>query len=215
MGCDIHVTTEVRRNGTWSREDCAVDPDRNYSLFAALAGVRNGSGFAGVDTGDPVTPIFAPRGIPEDGSVDVQGEAANWDLGGHSHSYATLAELLAYDWTQPQVKRGIVAVAEWARWGAYDRARGDSPKSWCGGISGPNIEILSESEARERFGGREWRSIKADKAASGVHVRAEWTAPLYKSCSAFLSESIPVLLDLARRAGVGMDDVRIVYFFDN
>src|SRR5215469_11787636 len=30
---------------------------RNYDLFAILAGVRNGSGFGGCDTGDPVVPI--------------------------------------------------------------------------------------------------------------------------------------------------------------
>lgn len=90
MGCDIHPHFEVRRNGVWTYHDYQQahadgkyddgstrynysklfdDPlyvGRNYSLFAILADVRNGVGFAGCDTGDPFVPIAAPRGLPAD-----------------------------------------------------------------------------------------------------------------------------------------------------
>lgn len=45
---------------------------RNYNVFAILANVRNGYGFAGVDTGDALVPICEPRGIPGDLSEEVR-----------------------------------------------------------------------------------------------------------------------------------------------
>lgn len=45
--------------------------DRNYDVFGMLADVRNGSGFAGVDTGDGFVPIDVPRGLPDDLSAEV------------------------------------------------------------------------------------------------------------------------------------------------
>lgn len=45
--------------------------NRNYDLFAALADVRNGVGFAGVKTGKAIEPIAMPRGIPDDADPDT------------------------------------------------------------------------------------------------------------------------------------------------
>ena len=64
---------------------------RNYYLFSILADVRN--------YGNTITPLSYPKGLPKDVSPilkyfsDVEGSDA------HSHSYFTLAELLAVDWT--------------------------------------------------------------------------------------------------------------------
>jgi hypothetical protein len=44
---------------------------RNYDLFAMLAGVRNGRGFAGIKTGDGFIPISEPRGWPADLSPEL------------------------------------------------------------------------------------------------------------------------------------------------
>jgi len=152
MGTDIHVATEVRRGGAWhpadkwkdddgylSNYDSAVYTGRNYDLFAMLAGVRNGRGFAGVATGSGFEPLAEPRGIPDDVS-DVVGRWAR--DGDHSHSYATVAELLAYDWTRKTVKTGIVHLAELARW----KTRGH-PESWSGGIGGAGIEVFDADQA--------------------------------------------------------------------
>lgn len=47
---------------------------RNYNLFAILADVHNGYGFAGCDTGDPFVPIAPPRGLPDDVTQEVLKE---------------------------------------------------------------------------------------------------------------------------------------------
>jgi hypothetical protein len=60
--------------------------ERNYDVFAVLAGVRRDA-----------TPIDKPRGLPEDISDEVKQIAEN-DPDGHSYSYLTLKELLSYNW---------------------------------------------------------------------------------------------------------------------
>lgn len=104
---------------------------RNYDLFSILANVRNGVGFAGVDTGDGFTPISEPRGLPLDVSLKVQKESDNWGDGGHSHSWLTVKELLEYNWQQTTKKRGKVsqkAAAKMAK-------TGEAPGSYCGGTT--------------------------------------------------------------------------------
>lgn len=78
-------------------------PHRNYDVFAILAGVRNGRGFAGIKTGDGFIPIAEPKGLPKDMSALVQRESERWGLDGHSHSHLTLKELQDYDWDQETV----------------------------------------------------------------------------------------------------------------
>lgn len=73
MGCDIHLTVEAFRDGSWRcvPNDCGDWYDnRNYDVFAILADVRNGSGFAGVSTGEGFAPIAPRRGIPADACVE-------------------------------------------------------------------------------------------------------------------------------------------------
>lgn len=95
MGCDIHSFAEVKENGSWKVvEDYRPFQDRNYQLFALLADVRNGSGFAGCDTGNHIEPISIPKGLPKDCSAKVQLNSDDWDIDGHSHSWLTLKELL-------------------------------------------------------------------------------------------------------------------------
>lgn len=45
---------------------------RNYDAFAVLANVRNGTGFAGVVTGDVFVPLSEPRDLPEDLSLRLR-----------------------------------------------------------------------------------------------------------------------------------------------
>lgn len=82
MGCDIHLFVERRTDAGWEQvpnpeSDDWAHParwyhERNYHLFAILASVRNGVGFAGVKTGDGFNVIAEPRGLPD----DAQREAA-------------------------------------------------------------------------------------------------------------------------------------------
>jgi hypothetical protein len=128
MGCDIHLFVEVRDGGAWRPVKVAWDMfGRNYDLFAILAGVRNGCGFAGSVTGTGFVPISEPRGLPADLSVELAAvrdffddarvdesgedaidEAMNANFhaygcshfGDHSFSWISLRDLLSFDWAQ-------------------------------------------------------------------------------------------------------------------
>jgi hypothetical protein len=76
---------------------------RNYDLFAILADVRNGYGFAGSYTGEGFKPISEPKDIPSDVSVEVEKASENYGIDGHSHSWFTVKELNDYDWEQETV----------------------------------------------------------------------------------------------------------------
>ena len=121
MGCDIHFFVEVKQaDGSWKSVDewevedgytyvpyeKAFYNGRNYDLFAILADVRNGRGFAGCKTGDGFNIIDEPRGLPNDVSSEVKSQAESWDGDGHSHSWFTLAELESFDWDQTTKHEG-------------------------------------------------------------------------------------------------------------
>lgn len=157
MGCDIHMFAEVRKSEKWEavgkvfknkyyepdREN-KIDEDgfewnpeftsspytnRNYNLFAILADVRNGRGFAGIKTGEGFNPIASPKGLPKDISNEilmiesctvgedytietlkkwVERGDSEWIIenqictspDAHSASYFTLKEILDFDWRQ-------------------------------------------------------------------------------------------------------------------
>lgn len=121
MGCDIHPIAQVRINGKWHTSAEPVPEDRDYRTFALLAGVRN-------YTTDPeITPISKPRGLPQDCGLNPDDD----DLGDHSYSWLTLAELLTVDMDQQVTMVGIVSPEAAAAW----RERGERPESWCHGTS--------------------------------------------------------------------------------
>jgi hypothetical protein len=144
MGCDIHLIVQARRDGVW--EDVVLNLDeeveydefndsfwesQSYATFALLADVRN-------DPADGITPISTPRGLPDDfecqddrrpstrpieagrliGDVERNGK----DLGEHSHSWVTLAELKAVPadqrWALPEAW-----IPELEKFGAPDDVR--------------------------------------------------------------------------------------------
>lgn len=103
MGCDIHAVIE-RRTKTHSGGHewlHSGDPDigRNYDIFAALAGVRNGVG---------MVPVAEPRGLPafdaderdDRPCSEMVNLAERYGVDGHSASWLTLAELKAFDTEQ-------------------------------------------------------------------------------------------------------------------
>jgi len=144
MGTDIHLAAEVYRDGQWHLASVDLPDGRNYRAFAILADVRNGYGFAGFDTGDPVVPIAYPRGFPEDLSKElskllyIEDEEEEWLddaqrdppsvdedemeeidhvwLGNESFSWVTLKELLDYDLDAPVTLRGKVPPDAAQRW---------------------------------------------------------------------------------------------------
>lgn len=95
MGCDIHMVAQVKRDGKWQTVD-GLSTDRNYDLFAILAGVRSGYGVRGIPTGDGFLPIDWPRGLP----TDLEGTSEDHCLGDHSFSWLSLRELQECDLTR-------------------------------------------------------------------------------------------------------------------
>lgn len=114
MGCDIHAYAEKRNGERWVEVDCLPDAfdDRSYGTFGFLAGVRNYSG---------VTPIAQPRGLPNDVSDYVRGQYDSWGGDGHTHSWLSLDELLAFDYSQPMEDRRVT--------------RQVGPNAWSGGCT--------------------------------------------------------------------------------
>lgn len=247
MGTDINFYTERRDGDRWvtcdewigeSEDEYRVPygkhmcEDRNYDLFAILAGVRNGHGFAGVDTGEGFVPIAAPRGVPDDCCAEFRRFV---DEGGieHTPSYCTVAELLAYDWTRETTKRGILDLSEYLRWRPWRDNYGEFPRSWSGGVSGPGIVIREQTEidaalegldpwqvSHRRLDAEVCRRLGVDVpelVATGdlissqrQHVRCAWRAPYYRCVGSFLTETMPRLWRLGRP-----EDVRCVFFFDS
>ena len=247
MGCDIHDYIETRDDsgawtafGNWSdqaakyyeegekpEEPIVLDTpykervygDRNYELFSILADVRNGYGFAGVDTGDGFVPISAPRGLPEDVTQLVRDVSESWGVDAHSHSWFTLDEILEYDWTQTTKRRGWVTLAEYHQWSRWKKSHGEPPSEWCGSVSGGNTEHLTLAGADkliETLGGDFWKAsaaLKSDRYASH-YVPVEWCETYSRCTRGFWTDSMPKLLRLASKAG-GFDRVRLVFWFDN
>ena len=93
MGCDIHIMGEKRDGDGWRNcYSTAIDEieQRSYNIFGFLANVRNYS---------DVEPISQPRGFPEDASYGVKEEFVNrWGGDGHTPSWLTVDELLAFDY---------------------------------------------------------------------------------------------------------------------
>lgn len=253
MGTDIHLYVEHRVNGRWESADkWTADPyvededrkggeiyvdykdayyhDRNYNLFAILADVRNGRGFAGMDTGDGFVPIVPPRGLPHDLSPALAAYIARGAVD-HTPSWLTVAELMAYNWTQKTHLRGVVNPSEWARW----RDHG-SPNSWSEDISGGSIRKVKPADME-----RVWQTLRAEKGYpeernASVHLQegifgsnrsedakrfreiagadfvttVEWEVSYYDQASEFLGTVLPRLWRLGKS-----EDVRIVFWFDS
>lgn len=229
MGCDIHFFVEKKVDGAWQLQG-EVAPDnegwpgftgpkfydgRNYNLFAILADVRNGWGFAGIKTGEGFKPIGDARGVPEDASEGYKQLVNGWGVDGHSHSHFLLRELLDYDWTQTTQLQGWCNMSEWRRWSRWNRRNGLGPDQYSGAVSGAGVKHISAEEADALFEG-----LSAQEADQAVEKNATtfalaiWQVPYYIAAGSFVSETIPRLLKLAGGTQ-HLDDVRIIFFFDN
>lgn len=219
MGCDIHLAVERREGGEWKRVDPKPDQyepwlvelyeknpaglprhvtrswysERNYSAFAILAGVRQrGAGFV---------PISEPRDLPPDISRAAQYDDDDMGLGDHSHSWLTLAELLAFDWQQVGIEMGIIDASEWVGLVRANAPR-QSPRSYCQGVSGRVFE--------ERAAAAEFFGASAREATRNDHVWHWWPTTYAEAAGGFYTRFLPLLQTLG-----APDDVRIVFGFDS
>lgn len=240
MGTDIHMACEVRRNGrwelvtdkvfknswyrpdskyNWAQEEYTNVPynRRCYNLFAILADVRNGRGFAGCKIGEYFNPISMPKGYPEDMCEELKRDISNeYDdeaynyrptlSNEHSASWLTLKELLDYDWDQLHRDYGCVSEDTYRDF----IMKGEHPDSWSGGIGGPGIIHLSEEEMVDLIQGRYPR-----KEGERYYTACYFTPETYKDSSGgFYDDVIPVLQTLIPDGGTN-EDVRLVFDFDS
>lgn len=235
MGCDIHLFVEAKKDGKWESADSwELDGDyeppefkvpygkrfydgRNYNLFSILANVRNGYGFAGCKTGEGFVPISMPKGIPDDASERVSAGSESWGDDGHSHSWLTLREIFEYDWTRVTKLRGFVDALAFRDWVNRRKELGEGPESYCGGVGGGSVEIVSHDEMASRIKVIETREKNYQQIVEAikkempyVYTNVEWDVPYWRCASEFWGTAIPRLIRLG-----DFDSVRIVFWFDN
>ena len=121
--------------------------DRNYSVFSILGDVRNGSGFAGCDTGDGYVPMTRNRGLPKDATPQMAAWLEGFGCDAHSTSYVTLAEMLAYDFSRTTTKRGWVSLPFYAEW-LLERDCVGMPLEMCGGVAGGSVKHIDDAVAK-------------------------------------------------------------------
>lgn len=150
MGTDIHETFYAKIEGEWKEIESTYGGNRHYNLFAHLADVRNGYGFAGTITGTPVTPIADPRGLPvwltmekrpDDGDEDALDEwySDHW-FGDHSFTWLTADEILAREFYQGGYDVGVITIDQYKTW---DR---NAPDDYSGDIWGRDIHVAEREE---------------------------------------------------------------------
>ena len=201
MGCDIHGVWQKKVGDVWEDISSNYGQNRHYQLFAVLAGVRNGYGFAGVRTGDAIDPISEPRGLPKDFDVDVEvhpikdssiltpwrryydpSDLSVW-MGDHSHSWLTADEMLEwYDHAPAVVHEGVISRRDYEEWDGVS-----PPSDYCGGIPGRDVVMFPE---------KGW-----------TYVRVGWTASLATELAYFFDE--------VRRLREEHGEVRFVFGFDS
>lgn len=177
MGTDIHGGfIKLNKDGTKQPIETSWAMDRDYTLFAILAGVRNGYGFAGCYRHEPVAPIAEGRGLPtwlqveDEYSSDLDG----W-LGDHSYTYMTLDEIVSWEgWKEHIIVGGVMDVDHFKE----TVATKIEPKHWCGDIVGDRIKI------------HQWDNKNPIIPEDATHVRCQWVSAkvLGEDYSWFLDE---------------------------
>lgn len=224
MGTDIHTHIEIREGGQWYHynwrneyvtgegeygpkydwERLFEDPlwiGRSYDLFAILADVRNGYGFAGVPINSGFDVIDEPRGLPHDASEQTRDAAEGWEGCGHSHSWLTLKELLDFDWHGKTVGQiGYVSEREYKQF----KENGE-PSTWSGGVGGQRVIKVTNEKMDDIISGNVERG--EDKVYY-TQISWEWTYAESVGDRWFMTmEKLQELGD--------PEDVRIVFWFDN
>ncbi|MHA1408871.1 MAG: hypothetical protein ACTSQY_00885 [Candidatus Odinarchaeia archaeon] len=231
MGTDIHLYVEIKKNGKWEKVKKGLRSERynpnndyfskekfrngeriyntrNYVLFAFLANVRNGKGFAGRDTGNIIVPISFPKGIPLNVSEDIIQDIDSWGLNAHSISYLDLSELkkgCEDSKNMTLVKRGAVDIK-----GFKEFKRDGCPKEWWSDIIGSKIVFISNNEMQKLIDNP---TLKKENLY--YFTRIEWRSCLYDSVNRFFEHVLPQLENLKHTNNLTDKEIRIVFWFDN
>jgi hypothetical protein len=208
MGCDIPGVLQKKVDGTWQEMPGAFG-DRSYNVFAMLANVRNGYGFAGCETSSGYEFIQEGRGLPEDFSMKddeyhKDGTDEGFWMGDHSHGWVTAKELATFDLSRKVTRVGVIPEDKYL----HCKACGSKPESWSGSISGPDI-VTFEADQYDQL-----RANKDLPQGKRIHVRMRWESNYYNSVPKDFLE----MIHAATREGLLLGDleaVRFVFGFDS
>jgi hypothetical protein len=198
MGIDIHGIWQAKKNNKWVDISSEYNQNRNYQLFAILAGILNGYGLAGCVDGEPISPISEPRGLPKsiskklnkDGRYPVKDISilAPWYreyyknakpdtlsvwFGDYSHSWVTGKEIL--DWFENApvvVHTGVLNRSIYEGWDKVSR-----PSEYCGEVFGLNTYMIDDTDDE---------IVKSDPA--WTHIRCRWNVNLKTYLHSFVDE---------------------------
>lgn len=178
--------------------------DRNYAVFAVLANVRNGRGFAGIFTHIPIEPIDDPRGFPEDMSAETEAWFTQFG-GDHSDTWLMLDEVLGYPWDQPLYRSGVMDMEDWAAYRRGERF------GWAGDISGSMVRKITNAEMDKKLSectlNEHGRLVHPDGLTYTTQLA--WEDTLLNSCEHFVNRMKEL------KALVGDAPTRLVFNFDS
>lgn len=194
MGTDIHFVAQAKKDGKWVDVKSEYEEDRHYLLFSWLADVRNGYGFAGIPTYDPIDPISARRGLPDDFDIDGEYHATTvndneWSpgmkwMGDHGYSWLTGDEILAAP--PPKTRRtGVITIDQFKKWDGTS-----APEEWSGVVLGrASVTISNPDEIGPRT----------------THVRISWDS----------TDEVDYFVREIQRLKDEHGEVRVVFGFDS
>ena len=183
---------------------------RCYMVFSLLADVRNGYGFAGTETYQPITPIDSPRGYPPKTAFsEVFDENEEWC---HSATFFSMKELLEHDgWEQDFKQVGYVAFDEWKEFvqSQLTDTPLKSPRSYCGNVAGGMVQKHPMSE---------FNRIDEDPSKYGdtqdIFIKGKWLEKSPLKDTAFWGWlHSDTMTKLAEQ--YGSENIRINICFDN
>jgi len=204
---DLEFEAEHMKSCWWSGRSWYSG--RNYDLFAILANVRNGRGFAGGDTGDGFkTMTSGQRGLPRDFEVDEYLQNQDNPEHRHSHNWVSLKEVLDFPWKDLETKhRGYVGEWEFKAW--LEKGGTGGPNSWSGGVGGPGVRHV---DVATMMGIVKGTIPREEGEEISYYCQLEWGETYWESCRLFCETTLPALEKLADSAP---EDVRLVFWFDS
>jgi hypothetical protein len=128
----------------------------------------------------------------------------DWGCDAHSASHLTVGELRGYDWNQAIRNKGVVSFDEFKEY-----IKTGSPSSWCGGIFGGGIEVVSNDRMMMAVKG----AIPFPKDNDLYYTEITWNDRMEAYLGNLLSQTLPQLEE--RCESEDFNDVRIVFWFDN
>ena len=189
MECDIHTIVEIKNaDGNWTGLDEVPEEfsDRNYSVFAFLANVRNSFNTKG----------FKPKGWPRDMSKMSKEMKKAWKKVYHSESFLSLKELDECDKSDYCMVNCKVSAAFYKK---FKELGGVLPK----GMSAEKANV----------GDTMFETLY--NAAYPKFI-IKWPAPDAKPKKATILKGIEALKEIAKKNNIdNFENIRIVFCFDN